>query len=289
MKLSVIIPVYRVEHTLEQCVESILQQHFEDMEIILVDDGSPDGCPQICDRLQEKWAQVKVVHRKNGGLSAARNTGIAIAVGEYITFVDSDDWLEKDTLRPLMATLHENPDIDILEYPVDIKGKAELQLDEALFTSAEDYWARTRAYTHCYACNKVYRTALFSSVQFPEGRAFEDVWTQPLLLKKARTIATTANGCYHYRENPGGITAKASGKELTSLLKAHLNCPFSTPLIYLLNIQLDVYELTKQILLPDGLPTKGGENIKDKLKLFIYKYFGISALCKAKTTLKSHW
>ena len=289
MKLSVIIPVYRVEQTLSQCVESVLQQHFEDMEIILVDDGSPDNCPKICDRLQEEWPQVKVVHRENGGLSAARNTGISMASGEYITFVDSDDWLERDTLRPLMVILHDNPDIDLLEYPVDVKGKLRLDLNDERFSTAEEYWTKTQAYGHTYACNKIFRTTLFDEVKFPEGKAFEDVWTLPRILEKTGAIATSSSGCYHYRDNAEGITATAGGKELTSLLEAHLNCQFPTPLIYLLNIQLDVYDLTGQILLQDGRPAEGGNNIKEKLKLFTYKHFGISKLCKVKKATKNLW
>ena len=289
MKLSVIIPVYQVEQTLEQCVGSVLHQDFEDMEIILVDDSSPDNCPQMCDSLQEKNRGIRVIHQPNGGLSAARNTGIAAAKGEYITFVDSDDWLDDNTLRPLMEMLSTNPDIDLLEYPVDIKQETRLQLADNRYMNPTDYWTATRAYTHTYAWNKVYRASLFREVSFPEGKVFEDVWTIPRILQQASVIATTGSGLYHYRKNPSGITAQAKGDELTSLLEAHLSSPYPAPLSYLLNIQLDVFRFTRRILLPDNLPTTTADSFKDNIKQQLYKTIGINRLCKIHKALTSLW
>lgn len=289
MKLSVIIPVYQVEQTLEQCVGSVLHQDFEDMEIILVDDSSPDNCPQMCDSLQENNPGIRVIHQPNGGLSAARNTGIAAAKGEYITFVDSDDWLDDNTLRPLMEMLSTNPDIDLLEYPVDIKQETRLQLADNRYMNPTDYWTATRAYTHTYAWNKVYRASLFREVSFPEGKVFEDVWTIPRILQHASVIATTGSGLYHYRRNPSGITAQAKGDELTSLLEAHLSSPYPAPLSYLLNIQLDVFRFTRRILLPDNLPTTKADSFKDNIKQQLYKTLGINRLCKIHKALISLW
>lgn len=289
MKLSVIIPVYQVEQTLEQCVGSVLHQDFEDMEIILVDDSSPDNCPQICDKLQEKHPEIRVIHQPNGGLSAARNTGIAAAKGEYITFVDSDDWLDDNTLSPLMEMLCTNPDIDVLEYPVDIKQETRLQLADNRYMNPAEYWTATQAYTHTYAWNKVYRASLFREVSFPEGKVFEDVWTIPLILQHASVIATTGSGLYHYRRNPSGITAQAKGDELTSLLEAHLSSPYPAPLSYLLNIQLDVFRFTHRILLPDNLPITKADNFKDNIKQQLYKIIGVNGLCKIHKVLISLW
>ena len=105
MKLSVVIPVYRVESTLDRCVESVLRQHVDDMEVILVDDGSPDRCPQLCDEWARRDSRIRVVHKPNGGLSDARNAGIDIATGDYIAFVDSDDWIADDTYAPLLERM----------------------------------------------------------------------------------------------------------------------------------------------------------------------------------------
>ena len=99
MILSVIIPVYRVEATLDRCVESVLKQSIDNMEVILVNDGSPDHCPEMCDKWAQKDCRIKVIHKENGGLSDARNAGLDKTQGDYITFVDSDDWLELNAVR----------------------------------------------------------------------------------------------------------------------------------------------------------------------------------------------
>ncbi len=114
MKLSIIIPVYRTQNTLQRCLESILCQSFTDYEIILVDDGSPDNCPYLCDEYTQKDARIKVIHKENGGLSSARNAGIDASRGRYIGFVDSDDWVAPQYLEKLLRNLKET-DADICE------------------------------------------------------------------------------------------------------------------------------------------------------------------------------
>ena len=117
MLLTVIIPVYKTEQTLDRCIESVLSQDVPGgMEVILVDDGSPDNCPALCDAWAERDSRIRVVHQQNRGLGAARNAGLDIAMGEYVTFVDSDDYLAADTFQHLMQRLEEQPDVDILEY-----------------------------------------------------------------------------------------------------------------------------------------------------------------------------
>lgn len=107
-KISVVVPVYNVEKYLDRCVESILVQTFQDFELILVDDGSPDNCPQMCDNWAERDSRIRVIHKENGGLPDARNYGINAACGEYITFVDSDDWVEKEFLETLYQGMIQN-------------------------------------------------------------------------------------------------------------------------------------------------------------------------------------
>ena len=115
MKLTVVIPVYRVEATLDRCVESVLIQDIDDMEVILVDDGSPDRCPKMCDEWAEKDSRISVIHKENGGLSEARNAALDIAKGDYVTFVDSDDWLDEGTYKAILNLMDDN---DIVEYTV---------------------------------------------------------------------------------------------------------------------------------------------------------------------------
>ena len=276
MTLSVIIPVYRVEATLDRCVESVLKQHVDDMEVILVDDGSPDHCPKMCDQWAAKDQRIRVIHKANGGLSDARNAGIDIACGEYITFVDSDDWLADNTYPPLIEKM---TDIDILEFAIADR----LPLQEHIYDNINEYWLKGQAYTHTYACNKIYRSSLFDDVRYPKGRIFEDVYTLPSLLRKTKKIATTSHGSYHYWLNPSGITALADGHALAQLLEAHLNSRMPIDdlyYMYLVNIQIDVWERTgKDIIIPKRRVDASKLPYRHKLKANILNIFGISTLC----------
>lgn len=256
MKLSIIIPVYRVEDTLDRCVESVLKQDYNDMEIILVDDGSPDNCPQKCDDWSRKDSRIRVIHKANGGLSDARNAGLDIAQGDYISFVDSDDFISLSTYGPLMNTLSRRPEIDILEYPVIVNFRSPKQhkldfTEETVYDNISDYWYKGQAYLHSYACNKIYRSSLFEEIRYPKGIVFEDIHTLPKLLKRANTIMTSGKGLYYYCPNPSGITATADGNALRMLLQPHVEIvrssqrqdqDFQTYYLHVLNIQMDVYE-----------------------------------------------
>lgn len=256
MKLSIIIPVYRVEDMLDRCVESVLKQDYDDMEIILVDDGSPDNCPQKCDDWSRKDSRIRVIHKANGGLSDARNAGLDIAQGDYISFVDSDDFISLSTYGPLMNTLSRRPEIDILEYPVIVNFRSPKQhkldfTEETVYDNISDYWYKGQAYLHSYACNKIYRSSLFEEIRYPKGIVFEDIHTLPKLLKRANTIMTSGKGLYYYCPNPSGITATADGNALRMLLQPHVEIvrssqrqdqDFQTYYLHVLNIQMDVYE-----------------------------------------------
>ncbi len=113
--VSVIIPIYKVEEYIDRCIQSVLNQTESDIEIILVDDGSPDRCPEICDSYQLKDNRIKVIHKKNGGLASARNAGLDIATGKYIFFLDSDDWIDSNTLEELVR-IAEEQDVDFVRY-----------------------------------------------------------------------------------------------------------------------------------------------------------------------------
>ena len=178
MKLSVIIPVYRAEATLKRCVASVLSQDYGELEVILVDDGSPDDCPRQCDDWAQNDARIKTIHKTNGGLSEARNAGLEIATGDYLTFVDADDYLAPNTYRQLMKQLSDAPETDLLEYPAYVHYGASdqyrLNFKQQTFNDAMSYWYATQAYEHCYACNKLFRANLFDGIHFPVGRVFED-------------------------------------------------------------------------------------------------------------------
>lgn len=295
MKLSIIIPVYRVEATLDRCVESVLNQHLDDFEVILIDDGSPDNCPKKCDTWAQKDPHIQVIHQENKGLSEARNAGINLAKGQYITFVDSDDLIADHTYESLMQILAADAAIDILEYPVlQFYGSTREQLldfpSQTTYTDMDDYWYQGQAYLHTYACNKIFRRELFDDIRFPQGRVFEDAQTLPRLLHQAHKVVTTSQGLYYYTANPDGITTNADGETLNTLLLSHVeiirkssrnDAAFQQYYLHILNIQIDVYELMGQ---PPILPYRhiNPRHARDtlKLKAILLNILGIRNICK---------
>lgn len=284
MKLSVIIPVYNVAATLERCIESVAHQSYRDMQIILVDDASTDDSKEICEQWRRKDHRIQVVsHKENLGLSAARNSGIDKAKGEYLTFVDSDDEVEISTYKRLFEILNVHPDYDLLEFPVyknygNIRRqhKIDFGMDKE-YTDTKDYWLNGKAYEHAYAWNKIYKRTLFYGLRYPVGKKFEDQMLLPQLLKKCSCVATTSAGLYYYYDNPNGITQTAKGCDLEDLLHTHLATmkEMCDDDYYnaVLNIALDVYELTgKAIPLPSGRYGNG-------MKSMLNKLFGFNTLC----------
>lgn len=263
--LSVVIPIYNVERTLARCVESVLGQHVEGMELILVDDGSTDRSVLVANRYQNR-PHVTLIHKANGGLSDARNEGLYYAKGRYVTFVDSDDYLLPDTYAPLMAMLEAHPEYDILEYSFVREtscGRKIIKLPEREYTHIGDYWLGCRGYEHTYAWNKIYRRSLFDGTPWAKGRLFEDVYAMGGLLPKVHTLRTTSRGTYRYTYNPSGITVKADARGWRDLLQGHLrmlhnydfrgHADFARYYAALLNIQLTTFELSgdeRDIVLP---------------------------------------
>ena len=218
MLLTVIIPVYKTEQTLDRCVESVLGQEVsDDMEVVLVDDGSPDGCPALCDEWAKRDKRIRVVHQENKGLGAARNAGLDVARGEYVTFVDSDDMLAADTYPNLLKRLAEWPEADILEY--EIRGANDLTLADAVYSDAREYWLQTRAWWHSYACNKIYRRKLFDEVRYADNIFCEDILLLVQLMERNPVIATAHMGTYEYIWNENGLTANASTEKIRQLLE----------------------------------------------------------------------
>lgn len=285
--LSVVIPIYNVERTLARCVESVLGQHVEGMELILVDDGSTDRSALVANRYQNR-PHVTLIHKANGGLSDARNEGLYYAKGRYVTFVDSDDYLLPDTYAPLMAMLEAHPEYDILEYSFVREtscGWKTIKLPEREYTHIGDYWLGCRGYEHTYAWNKIYRRSLFDGTPWAKGRLFEDVYAMGALLPKVHTLRTTSRGTYRYTYNPSGITVKADARGWRDLLQGHLrmlhnydfrgHADFARYYATLLNIQLTTFELSgdeHDIVLP-SLP------YRHTWKLCMLHLLGMRRLC----------
>lgn len=294
MKLSIVIPVYQSEATLDRCMESVLGQTYADTEVILVDDGSPDRCPQMCDNWARRDSRICVIHKKNGGLSSARNAGINVAKGELITFVDADDFVDKVTYEQVVPLASE---ADIVEYSIYWQyGSKQQQFQsqpDAVYGDMQDYWLKGKAYVHSYACNKVFRRELFAKVRFPEGRVFEDAATLPLLLQRAHRVVTTSRGCYYYCANQEGITAKATGRELCMLLESHIEtmsrwCD-DAYYMHMLDIQMDVFGMTgKDPVLPHRhiSPISNGLNAKQRLKGIAFNLLGIKGICRMNNIIR---
>ena len=182
--LSIIVPVYKVENYLPKCIDSILAQTFTDFELILVDDGSPDDCPALCDAAAEKDARVRVIHQKNGGLSAARNAGLDAARGAWIGFVDSDDYIAPEMYEVLyQAVQSTGADLALCDYAeVDEAGapcqSMHVSLSEGELTGQE-LLKRASGLMVQLAWNKLYRRAIFTQRRYPEGKLNEDLFLIP--------------------------------------------------------------------------------------------------------------
>lgn len=211
--ISVIIPVYKVEKTLRRCVDSVRSQSYRELDIILVDDGSPDRCGDICDELATEDSRIRVIHKENGGLSSARNAGLALVRGKYVGFVDSDDWIESRMYQELYERMVAgNAQISVCRLVSrtqdgrirDIYPNS--QVDSILSTEeAMLLLCRNRVISDS-VCNKLYEAALFAGLQFQSDVLYEDTQIQPRLISRAARIAYTATPLYYYCINEISIT-----------------------------------------------------------------------------------
>ena len=226
--ISVIVPIYGVEEYLSKCIDSIINQTYKNLEIILVDDGSPDKCPDICDAFEKKDARIKVIHKKNGGLSDARNAGIDIAKGEYFVFIDSDDWVETTMVEHLLdACKKYNVKLAACgRYITDgtvINGTAyegtegvnspEEALNEILSGKSLDV----------AAWDKIYARNLFEEIRFPVGENNEDIAVFYKIVDLAGRVAHTGTTEYFYRSRPGSITKLKYSTDARKIIEKNLN------------------------------------------------------------------
>lgn len=216
--ISVIIPIYKVERFLDECVKSVVEQQYKNLEIILVDDGSPDNCPFMCDKWAERDDRIKVIHKLNGGLSDARNAGIQIAKGDFIAFVDSDDWIAPNMYQTMIDAIEkENADIcacgiivsrseseKALSIPAVVGNS--MMILELIYNDTQYPVA---------ACNKLYRRECWENFRFPIGKICEDAFTTYLLVDHAKKIVQISEPLYYYRIRSNSImTAEFSHKRM---------------------------------------------------------------------------
>ncbi len=219
--VSVVVPVYKTFDYLNECMDSLINQTYTNIEIILVDDGSPDASPKLCDFYEKTDNRVRVIHKKNGGLSSARNAGIAVARGDYITFVDSDDIVSNDIIKTMVdIALKENASIvkiGLKRFTSPPKDLEPLDFSYQIFSSKtaldQIYIGLPQVIS---ACGKLFRKELFENIKFPEGYNHEDEYTIPKLFLVATKIVFCESVLYYYmqRENDSIMRASFSSVKL---------------------------------------------------------------------------
>ncbi len=206
--VSVIVPVYKVEAYLERCVNSVINQTYENLEIFLIDDGSPDKCPQLCDEFAKKDSRIKVIHKKNGGLSDARNAALDVITGDYCIFVDSDDFIHLDTITYTLQIATEN-NADIVQFNRELGSKdcfsQQPDLKQAIIKqyNAQDFFSA--GVDQVTICMKLYKSSLWNGIRMPVGKLNEDDFTTWKLFYKSKVIVVTNLVLYYNYINPNGI------------------------------------------------------------------------------------
>lgn len=198
--VSVIVPVYNIREYVRDCLESVCGQSYRNLEIIVVDDGSTDGSGEICDEFASRDERVKVHHKKNGGLSDARNYGISKARGEFMVLVDGDDEVKKDYVAEMMRAVDAKVDMVVCGYNDEVP--------EGMTMSGETAAARLlvgQENIDMVAWNKLYRRGLFDGIRYPEGEKHEDALTTYKLMAKAREVKYVAKSLYVYKVRDGSI------------------------------------------------------------------------------------
>lgn len=229
--ISVIVPVYKVEAFLDRCVQSILAQSFQDFELILVDDGSPDSCGRLCDAYAANDSRIHVIHQKNGGLSAARNSGIdwvfANSGSQWLAFVDSDDWVHREYLQQLYAAATETGSL-VSACGLFRTGGEPLEeqvpyVMEAM--SADDYYCSETVHggLTAVAWNKLYHRSLFETLRYPVDKLHEDEFTTYLAVYSAGQVGVVRGELYAYYQNPQGIMRSSWNPRRLHVLEAFEN------------------------------------------------------------------
>lgn len=236
--VSVIVPIYKVERYLDQCVTSIVNQTYRNLEIILVDDGSPDRCPQLCDEWAQRDERIRVIHKTNGGLSSARNAGLDNAHGDRIAFVDSDDFIDSNMLNIMNGWMNDHAEADavmcgtIKSYDDGRMEQIDEHVPERLFSSEEalhDFlYHRNRMASAVW--NKIFDARLFTKengIRFPEGLNSEDYYLLAHIYRVMRGIYFNPKGLYYYRiRNDSITTAKINKHSFDKAIIADKCCDY---------------------------------------------------------------
>lgn len=254
-RLSIIVPVYKVEKYIHKCVDSILNQTFTDFELILVDDGSPDNCGRICDEYAEKDSRVKVIHKKNGGLSDARNYGIDAAEGSILGFVDSDDDIDHNMYKSMIEYMDSN-DLDVVcadTYVIkNNKKKFKPRYPKAkIFYNKDGVIEILDGTLDNAAWNKIYKRSVVGDVRYPKGRIYEDVATTYKFMYAASRVGYMCRPFYNYYKRKGSIVASSFNS------KSRYDCflGYKERLAFAIDKELDCVEACRTQALSTALAT----------------------------------
>lgn len=310
--ISIVVPIYNVGKYLKRCIESVINQSYKNLQIILVDDGSTDGSGEICDTYAQNDSRIEVIHKKNGGLSEARNVGIDVAVGEYIAFIDSDDWIRSDYVEALKRA------IDIGK--TKISACAYLKTFQKTITENKDnicrisncmeIWNINEAYQHLFlnrridnsACAKLYARDLFKNIRYPVGKLYEDQFVTYKLFHISQGVTFINSQMYFYFDRPGSIqNEQFTDKKMDELeaatgcvefihenypyLKEEVHCRYISSCFHILFAIKDTKKFQKEILFLETAIKQYrkdmvfGKNINRKVRVgCLCSYLGFGAV-----------
>ena len=213
--VTIIIPVYNVERYLKRCVDSVIHQTYNNLEIILIDDGSSDNCPAMCDEWAQKDSRIKVIHKKNGGLSDARNYGLDNMSGDFVYFLDSDDYISADAIECLVASQEmNNSDIVIGNSVIIDENNNQTEwsctFNDEVFLAKELLERKIIPAKYVIACNKLYRITVFNNVRFPKSLIHEDEYILSDVVRNSKNVSTVSKITYFYFQRSNGIMKSKS-------------------------------------------------------------------------------
>lgn len=293
--VSVIVPIYKVEPYLRQCIDSIINQTYKNLEIILVDDGSPDGCPQICDEYVSKDTRIKVIHKENGGLSSARNAGLDIATGEYVAFVDSDDWIEPTMYEDLLGVMktHQS-DIVVCKYrnyfdgcDMSESGNNTVCSFEGYFNFIDNLIPPGSPILYFMVWNKLYKRDVIKNVRFKDKQIYEDLYFDRLIFRNCKKVTYLDKTYYNYQiDRPGATASFFNDNKLAKIseLEAYLVELKDSDQIDIYNKYLVFSAFSAMELYYSAMERNATEESKKTILSFFYKCYRL--LPKSHTNLR---
>lgn len=290
--VTIIIPIYNVERYLTKCIDSVISQTYTNLEILLVDDGSTDNCPIICDEYEKLDSRIKVFHKKNGGLSDARNYGLDNMSGDFVYFLDSDDYISADAIECLVASQEmNNSDIVIGNSVIIDENNNQTEwsctFNDEVFLAKELLERKIIPAKYVIACNKLYRITVFNNVRFPKSLIHEDEYILSDVVKNSKNVSTVSKITYFYFQRSNGIMKSKSIKRgdflcaLSHRLDYYLENNSDESLIY--SIVIKAYYCFNEVI---SIMIKSNKRISDVSKYYSC-YLEIMSKCRVNSIIET--